>query len=176
MINILTEAAGMFSKVHLIYVLIFLVLIIIGIVLINKYGRKNIRKITLIIAIITTLAELYKIGYTHYLDHIILNIDKSVPSRWIPLSFCSLFIYSLWFSLSKNTLIHKIGQTFLVSGALFAGVSFLTYPSTAIGDWPWWHFYSLHGMTLYLEEKLSSKIDSPYPSNSLLFTRMSHGF
>ncbi len=65
---------------------------------------------------------------------------------YIPLYFCSLFIFAIWLSLSKNYHLKTCGYTFMVFGGIFASICFIFYPSTSLMLYPIWHPASLHSL------------------------------
>ena len=66
------------------------------------------------------------------------------PGTWVPLYFCSIALYALLLSGFGSGIWQRVGDIFLATGGLCAGVCFLAYPSSSLLLYPWWHFCSLH--------------------------------
>lgn len=142
------KPAGMFTWPHIV-AFICCVLLIRGAFRISKnLSWGGVLKITRIIAVVVTLLELVKIGYNFYYGY--TNLDA-----WLPLSYCSLFIYATWMSGYGKGLLKKVGDAYITFGSLTGGVLFLLVPTTSLMRYPVWHFlscYSLffHSLMLYL--------------------------
>lgn len=65
---------------------------------------------------------------------------------WFPLSFCSLFIYSLWLTAYGKGTMRQVGEAFLVYGAPLGGVCFLLFPTTSLMHYPVGHYLCLYSM------------------------------
>ena len=142
------EACGMFSLPHIISLVIILIIIGIALYKCKNLEENNVIKITKIFAIILTILEIIKITYNLYYGY--NNLDN-----YFPLSFCSLFIYSLYLYSYGNNIFKKLGQNFIVGGAVFAGLAFLVFPTTSLTMHPIYHYLSIysmiyHGAMLYI--------------------------
>ncbi len=131
---------GMFNIKHLIAIIVCTIMIILCL----NYSLKNfddfkVKKLTRIFAIIVAGLELIKITYNFYYGY--TNVDA-----WVPLAYCSLFIYSLFFAGYGSGLIEKLGRAFLVGGAIVGGTAFLISPSTSLMLHPLFHFLSFHSL------------------------------
>lgn len=136
------EPCGLFSLEHFIALFVLIGLIILGLFLSRKQDEKGVRKQTFIIAIVITVLEVCKAIYNFVYGY--FN-----PNNWVPLAYCSLFIYSAWMALSKNETIKKMGITWLVTGGIIAGSAYLIYPSTSLTEFRLFHFLSFHGLTYH---------------------------
>lgn len=133
------EPCGMFTLPHI--VTLFIVLIVVGLLLYKCNGLKE-QKIILIIkvmAIIITILEIIKIIYN-------LHFGYDTLDNYMPLSFCSLFIYSLWLAGYGKGIIKKVGFSFIVGGATICGLSFLIFPTTSLTMHPIYHYLSMYSM------------------------------
>ena len=141
-------ACGMFVPTHFIAMFVCFLLVIIGVVLSRKLTKEQMNKITKIVAIVITVLEVVKIFYNIYYE------GFKYPNNFIPLHYCSLFIYSLWFAGYGKGIIKNVGESFLSGGCIIAGGFFLILPSTSLQLYPIFHFqciYSLlfHSLMLY---------------------------
>lgn len=137
--------AGMFTFPHLFSLFICLIIIIFSIYQSRKISEKQLKKATLFIAIFATICEVIKISYKFLVCHYTFTDFD----HWMPLYFCSIFIFACWFSLSKNSFIKNMGIGFLTCGTFSAGLSFLIIPTTSLQIVPIWHFLSFHSLTFH---------------------------
>ena len=141
--------AGMFTFQHWMLVIVTLALIAIA-VKFTKVNEKNdlkkiIRRLTIVIWVLEILKEIYvfKMGNGS-------NLNKSVP-----LYYCSLLLYSGIFSSFGKGKLQRIGDVFLATGGIVAGLVFIIFPTTSLPEYPVFHFISLHsfffhGVMIYL--------------------------
>ena len=133
-------ACGMFTLPHILALIACFLLVLVAIYLTRKFDSKKIKLITKIMAYVFTIWEIAKIifkfviGEGKYLDH------------WVPLYFCSLFIYALWMCAYGKGRIYKIGEAFISGGCIVGGFAFLVVPATSLMDHPIYHFVSIHSM------------------------------
>lgn len=133
---------GMFNVTHFIVLFICIIGIFLGLYFSYKLDNKIINKITKILAIIVTILELIKIIYNFYYKCFTLNY-------WFPLSFCSLFIYALWFTGFGKGKIKRVGEIFIVCGGIVSGLAFLIMPSTSLTEVPMFHYLSCYSMLFH---------------------------
>ena len=136
------DVGGLFSVDHLIYFTLFLTALILLLFISRRTITEQIRKLHIGLAVSVTLAEITKIT---------LRIIKQQPAdSWLPLYFCSLFIYSLWLSFSKYDFIKTMGYSYMAIGGIIGGVCFMIFPSTSIGLFPIWHPSSIFSLIYHL--------------------------
>jgi len=137
------NACGMFTLPHIISLVVCLTLVGVSIYLITKISDTSLGKITKILAITFTVMEIIKIvykivySYTEYLDY------------YLPISYCSLFIYALWFLGFGKGVIRKIGEAFIGGGCIVGGMAFLIVPATSLMMHPIFHYLSFHSMLFH---------------------------
>ena len=132
------QICGIFTFWHFVAMGIFVVLAIVALVLSRKMTEKQVKKTMLIVAIIVTVLEIVKI--------IIRLYKHSNLNGWVPLYFCSLFIYAIWFALCKNEFVKNMGYCFLVCGGIAGSVCYTIYPTTSLLLYPIWHPAAIHGL------------------------------
>ncbi len=142
------KPAGMFTWPHIVAFIVCMLLIRGAFSVSKNIPWKSVIKITRLLAVVLTALELVKIGYNFYYGY--TDLDS-----WLPLSYCSLFIYACWMSGYGKGWLKKVGDAYITIGALAGGVMFLLVPTTSLMRYPIWHFlscYSLlfHSMMLYL--------------------------
>lgn len=142
------EAAGMFSVSHLISLGVCLVLLCLAFWFSRRLTSNQVNQLTRYFAIMVTGLEFIKIGYNFYYGYTWID-------AWVPLSFCSLFIYATWLSGYGKGMMKDIGDAYIVIGCVLGGLGFLLMPTTSLMRYPIWHFlclYSLlfHMMMIYL--------------------------
>ncbi len=133
------KAVGMFSVPHIISIFVCLFFIVLAVVLTRKMKKQTYFKMLAIFAIAFSCLELFKICWS------IFNGSTNLDA-WLPLYFCSLFIYSLWFSISKNGAFRQIGLAFIAMAGEIAGLAFIIFPTTSFNAYPIWHFQCLYSM------------------------------
>ncbi len=131
--------AGMFTSSHFIAMGICFILILIACRVFKNISWERVQKITRIYAFLITFLEFVKIVYAFSIGHTWID-------AWFPLSFCSLFIYSLWMAGFANGTLQKLGISFISIGALTGGFSFLIFPTTSLMNFPITHFLSLYSL------------------------------
>ena len=66
--------------------------------------------------------------------------------EYLPIWFCSLFIpFSLLAGFGKGK-VRELSLSFLYYGGLIGGCTYLVFPTTSIGRYPFWHFITFHSM------------------------------
>lgn len=132
-------AVGLFSVTHIISIFVCFVLIAVAVVFTRKMSKQTYIKLLRIFAIVLTCLELFKICWN-------LSVGYRNLDSWLPLYFCSIFIYSLWFATSKNEHIRSLGLGFIAIGAGVGGAVFIISPSTSFSTYPIFHFQCLYSM------------------------------
>ncbi len=131
---------GMFTLPHIIALIISFIVIAICIFLSRHFKEQRIRNIVFILGIIVTVLEVIKISYKFFINHTpFVNLIE-----WMPLFFCSLYIYAALLAKSKNEIYRKVSDAYIGGGALIGGLVFLIFPTTSLNDVPIFHFLSLH--------------------------------
>ncbi len=132
------DIAGMFSLWHLVFVLIFVSLLIVALFYCRHITDNQVQKILWWTATIVTAVEILKIA---------LRIAKGYGTdTWIPLYYCSLFLYAIWMTRSKNERLSRTGYSYITMGGIFAACLFTLYPSTSLAIYPALHPASLHSL------------------------------
>ena len=136
-------ACGMFNVSHLISSVSCALIAIFLFIFLRKISERALLILTRALAIFFSVLEIIKIvfkisiGEGKYIDH------------WMPLFFCSLFIYALVMCGFGKGMIKNIGCTFLTLGSVVAGMIFLIFPTTSLPDYPIYHFISIHSMLFH---------------------------
>ena len=130
------DIAGMFTLTHYIYIGITVGAVILLVYLSRNASDEQYKKIRLGLAIALTVMEVVKIGLRVY--------KGQSPDDWIPFYFCGLFLFALWFSMTRSQILSTVGNTYITMGAIMAGLIFTVYPSTSLALFPVWHPASIH--------------------------------
>ncbi len=136
------QICGMYTPGHFLMIAFFIVTSILILRVTVRLSVEKVRRINLWIAIVFTAVEMLKISLRVYKGH--------NPSEWVPLYFCSLFLYAVWFSYSKNSFLKNIGCSYIAMGGLIAAVTFCLYPSTSLAIYPVWHPESIHSYIYHI--------------------------
>ncbi len=135
-------ACGMFTVPHIISLIVCIGLIIVALYSSRKFNEKKVLLVTRIIAIVFTLWEISKIVFKFI-------IGDTAPDHYVPLYFCSLFIYATVFCGFFKGSVCKLGEAFISGGCVLSGFSFLVVPSTSLTEYPIYHFLSIHSMLFH---------------------------
>lgn len=135
------QICGLFTPTHVVVIALFLLLTILCLYLSRNMSQQKVKKTLLIIAIIMTILEVIKMAIRIY--------KHESPNAWIPLYYCSLFLFAIWFIFCKSEFLQNIGYAFMSTGGLFASVSFIIYPSTSLMTLPVWHPGSIHSIVYH---------------------------
>ena len=143
------EACKLFSVGQLILIILTLTGIIIALKKTIHKNKNEIRKIIKTITIITWILETIKIGFNLYIGGV-----KDV-NNYIPLYYCSLFLYAGTMSSFGKGKIERMGDVFLATGGIAGGIVFIILPTTSLSTYPTLHYLSLysffyHGAMIYL--------------------------
>ena len=130
------DVAGLFSPAHFAYLIAFAVGMAILIKLSLGEDEKRERKIRLSIAIAVTVMEIVKIALRVYKGQHI--------SSWIPLYYCSLFIFAVWLSLIPFESVARVGKSYIAMGGAMAALIFTIAPTTSIAIFPALHIATIH--------------------------------
>lgn len=135
------QICGLYSPTHIVVIVLFFVLAFVFLFLSRKMSQKTAKSTLLIITITVTILEIIKI---------VIRICKGESGNsWIPVYFCSLFLYAIWLSFAKNTFLQNIGYSVMTFGGIFASSSFILYPSTSLMTLPVWHPGSIHSIVYH---------------------------
>lgn len=143
------KAVGLFSTEHIIVIFCTFLLIGVAVFCTRKMQTKTFFKLAKIFAIMLTCMECFKIIWTW-------TCNKSFRvDDWVPLYFCSLFIYALWFAISKNEFLKQCGLAFIAVAGVSCGAIFILSPTTSFRMYPIFHFqcmYSIlfHSLMVYM--------------------------
>lgn len=133
---------GIFSKTHLIVMVICFFIVWIAVILGRKMSEQTLVRLTRGIAVLITVLEAGKITYCFVYGK--LGLDQ-----WLPIWFCSLFIYCSWCAGFGKGIVRRVGRIFLTGGGIIAGASFLIMPSTSIVNYPMFHYFSCYSMLFH---------------------------
>lgn len=133
---------GMYSITHIIVALICFIVIALLCYKFKKVSKNKLIVFIRVSAIVLTILESIKIGYNFYYGY-----TKLI--NWLPLSFCSLFIYALYISGFCKGEIQKIGLSFLSGGGIVCGTTFLLMPTTSLTLHPMFHYLSVYSMLFH---------------------------
>lgn len=133
-------AAGLFSSGHMFMLGCCLVALVI---LIYWTIRKPAEKPYRLIRIVSVLVLVLEVIKTMW------GLSAGRYDEWyeyLPIWFCSLFIpFSLLAGFGKGK-VRELALRFMYYGGLIGGCTYLVFPTTSIGRYPFWHFITFHSM------------------------------
>lgn len=70
-------------------------------------------------------------------------------NTWLPISFCSIFIYALWLSGYGKGKWKETAEAFIAGVSIVAGATCLLFPSTSLTIYPTWHYLCMYSMLFH---------------------------
>ncbi len=136
------DTAGMFNSLHLVATALFFMLLVLLLVLSRKMSARAAERTLLWLTIAVTVMEIIKIA---------VRIRRGLgPDSWVPLYFCSLFIFAVWLVRIPCEPLRRTGYAFITMGGITASVFFTFYPSTSLGMYPLISGATLHSFMYHL--------------------------
>lgn len=140
-------ACGMWSTDYIIALIAVCVLIVTGLILSRKMSHKGVKIVIVCMAIFASVTEVMKmifVGVTYGIKEV----------EFVPMYFCSLFIYATILACTNVKILKTTGLSFLFFGGIIGAVAFFAYPSSCIPNYPIYHFMCLrtmlyHGSMIY---------------------------
>ena len=129
---------GIFTPGHLLLFLMCAFAVTMLLIFTHKKSKEQIRGIIKRLLILVWILEIFRIAYKLYCG------DLRFLESYMPLFFCSIFLYSGLFSSFGKGKLKRAGDVVLATGSLVGGVVFLFYPATSLPDYPAFHFVSVH--------------------------------
>ncbi len=136
------DVCGMYSLEHIISIVLFFALLAFLLFLSRNMTLRAVRKLHFIVACALSVGEIVR--------DTIQIIKGNVLDSWLPLFYCSLFMYAMWLAYFKQPFVRALGFSFVTMGAAMAGVTFTFYPSTSLVWYPIWHPLSIYGFIYHL--------------------------
>ena len=136
------QPIGLFSNGHIISIIICFFLVALAVFFTRKMSSGTLDKMLMVCACLFTVLEIFKIiwNLTNGYNHV---------NQWVPLYFCSLFIYALWFSIFKNKFMKEMGLSYIALAGIFSGAVFIILPTTSFNDYPIFHFQCIYSMLFH---------------------------
>jgi uncharacterized membrane protein YwaF len=128
---------GLYSSGHIFILLFTLFDVVISLYLALRYLKGNVKTVMRLFALIVTVLEGIKIAFNFIQGYTALN-------HWVPLYFCSFYLFALWLAAFGKGKIERTGLSFLFGGSFLSGLFFTFYPSTSLPNYPLFHFISLY--------------------------------
>ncbi len=143
------QACGLYNVTHLLIIIFLGFLLSISVKKTKIKKKEDITNIIRVSTIIVWILEIIKIIFNFKIG----NIDN--VNTYIPLYFCSILLYAGILSGFCTGVLKRIGDVFLATGGLVAGIAFLISPGTSLGIYPLFHFISFqslfyHAVMIYL--------------------------
>ena len=143
------EACGMYTIGHLIILLLTILSILTALKFTKNKNKEQILKEIRIITIFLWILEIIKIVFN------LIVGNASNPNTYVPLYFCSMILYAGIFSGFSKVKLKHVGDVFIATRGMIAGIIFLLSPNTSLTMYPIFHYISiqsfiLHGAMVYL--------------------------
>lgn len=137
------EACGVFSVGHFVLLIFSFVGIYISLKLSKNKTKEDMKGIINLSTTLLWVLEIIKISFNIFTG----NADN--PNSYIPLYYCSLILYAGPLSIFGKGVLKRVGDIFLATGAIVAGLSFLILPITSLTNYPAFHFISIQSFILH---------------------------
>ncbi len=141
-------ALGMYSPLYFITLSICIVITIICLFLSRNLKHKTVNKTINIIGVFLWISEFIKmifVGVTYGIDEV----------EFLPLYFCSMFMYACILQNFKNNHLKIAGLSFMFYGGIVGAIAFFCYPNACIPNYPLFHYMTLrtfiyHSIMIYV--------------------------
>lgn len=138
------KVEGLLGIQHLIFTLISIILVVLLIFIFRHSNKDKVRWWLQITFYIVLVLEILKIIWN-------LTIrDEHSPNNWVPLYFCSLYIFALPMSAFGRKHIKLMGDSFLLFGGVAGGLAFILYPSSSLPIFPLLQVLTLHSLIFHV--------------------------
>ena len=134
---------GIYTVGHLVLFLVTVAALVLALLFSRRCSPRAVRRQVLFLAVLLIVLELLKIGF------VLFVVRSGNPNEFIPLYFCSLVLYTAPLSALGRGRWRTVGDVFLTSGGIVAGLGFLLFPTTSLPSYPLFHFLSWHSFFLH---------------------------
>ena len=135
------DICGMFTPGHFLSIAAFFGSLGLALWLSRRMDSKAVHKVHIAVAVGVAVMEVIKISLRVY--------KGQGPDDWMPLYFCSLFLFAVWLALAKPKALRTTGYAFMTMGGIAAAVFFIFYPTTSLNMFPIWHPASIHSFVYH---------------------------
>jgi len=132
--------AGLFSLGHLFMLACCVIALVILIYFTKKKRAAHPYRLIRIVGVLVFILEVVKTAW---------GLSAGRYNDWydyLPIWFCSLFIpFCLLAGFGKGK-VRQLALIFMYYGGMIGGSTYLIFPTTSIGRYPFWHFITFHSM------------------------------
>ncbi len=138
------EIPGLFGWEHLVFALVAILMVTLLLYFSLKKKDLNVTKVIRISFWVTFILEVLKIIW-----NLTLRSDVTF-SDWIPLYFCSIFIYASFLAGYFKGRVRAAGLSFLYHGAIIGGIVYFICPNTCMLVHPFLHVLTIHALVYHV--------------------------
>ena len=143
------DPSQIFSIKHFILLIVTSIAIYFAVRKTNLGSIRVIKRNILIVTISVWILETIKIVFNFEIG------NRGNLNTYIPLYYCSIFLYAGLLSSFGKGIIKRVGDVFLATGGIIGGVIFMLFPTTSITMYPLFHYISIqsfiyHGSMVYI--------------------------
>lgn len=143
------KACGLFTYQHFSLIICTAIGIFLAVKCTKINDKNDIRKIIIKTTILVWILEIIKIIFNFKIG------NGNNINTYVPLYYCSILLYAGIFSSLKNKFIKRVGDVFLATGGIVAGIVFIIFPTTSLLTYPIFHYITMqsfifHGAMIYL--------------------------
>ncbi len=140
--ELFVKPCGMFNFWHLLVAVLFFGCLAGMLRLSRGMPSARVRRIQLAVAVLVTVLEVIKIS---------VRVSRGQPpDSWMPLYYCSLFLFAIWLSLCRWEPLRRMGCAYMTMGGILASICFTIYPSTSLAISPLLSTAVLHSFLYHL--------------------------
>ncbi len=138
-------AGGLFTWSHFGLLAFFLLVATLFYVLTKKWSKQKMLIFFKVFSLVLVAMEIFKIFWN------IATYGQGIETlnSFIPLYYCSIFLYAFVALAWGKGRLQQMSYAWLIYGGIIAGISFLSYPSSSLLDYPFYHFLSIHSMLFH---------------------------
>lgn len=140
--KLFNDVCGMFNVLHYFTIICFFAALWMLQWISRRLTVQQTHRLLMWIAVTVTVCEVIKITWR--------ILQGQNPDSWVPLYYCSLFIFAVWMANVNHTALKKAGLAYMTMGGIVASVFFIIYPSTSLGMYPMLHPASIHSFLYHL--------------------------
>ena len=129
------KACGLFTYQHFSLIICTAIGIFLAVKCTKINDKNDIRKIIIKTTILVWILEIIKIIFNFKIG------NGNNINTYVPLYYCSILLYAGIFSSLKNKFIKRVGDVFLATGGIVAGIVFIIFPMQS---------FIFHGAMIYL--------------------------
>lgn len=137
------EPCGIYNLKHVVLAIITIIFIFIALKCTKNKDKNKVKRIIKFCTITLWILEIVKIIFK------LQQYEPTDVNKYVPLYYCSIFLYAGILSSFGIGKMKRIGDVFLATGGVVGGIVFIIFPTTSLPEYPMFHFISLHSFLFH---------------------------